>query len=101
MRESHRPFAPPLELKLESLPATRDRSYRPRPGNIGDPPPSNSIRLDVQRSAISIEHGFSHHLRQGRMRENGGGKLRLRRFQLHGDGKALDQLRRFRADEMG
>src|SRR5690242_6675171 len=59
-----------------------------------------TTELDVQHAAVGVEHGFLHHLRQGRMREYRVHQLFLGRLEVHGDDIALDQLGNLGADHV-
>src|SRR6185503_11424193 len=56
--------------------------------------------LHVQNTSIRIEHRFLHHLRQGRVREDGVHQLFFRRLEVHRDDVALDKLGDLGADHV-
>src|SRR3546814_3577738 len=59
-----------------------------------------SFCSNVERTSISAEHAFVHHLRQRRMREDGVHQFLLRRLKRLANGIALDQFGDFRAHHM-
>src|SRR5450759_87728 len=57
--------------------------------------------LHVEHASISIQHRFLHHLRQGRVREDGVHQFFFRGFQVHRHHIALDQFGNLDADHVG
>src|SRR5262245_5156460 len=78
---------------VEGLAQSRgDRDRRSRQGEATS---------DVQRPTERCKHALVHHLGQRRVREDRMHQVFLRRFELHGDHEALDQLRYLGADQVG
>src|SRR6516165_1065677 len=71
-------------------------TQRPRRYN----PTRITHRLEVDGPPISVKHALVHHLRQGRVREDGADQLGLGRLQGLGDRVALDQLGHLGADHV-
>src|SRR5687767_916304 len=63
--------------------------------------PGRAARLYVDDPPVRVKNALVHRFRQGRMRKYAVNQLFLGRLQVHGDDKALDELRHFGADQMG
>src|ERR1700722_3373748 len=62
--------------------------------------PGMTTESDIQHAPVGVEHGFLHHLRQRRMREDGVHQLFFRGFEVHGNHIALDEFGHFGADHV-
>jgi len=72
------------------------------PGSDGVKPMGGFWRsLDIQHPSVGIQNRLLHHLRQGRMRENGVNELFFRGLEIHRHHVALNQFGDLGADHVG
>src|SRR3569833_7221 len=68
--------------------------------NLAIAAPWPSRPLHIQNTSVCVEHRLLHHLRQGRMWEDGVHQLFFRRLEIHCDDVTLDKLGHLGADHV-